>query len=236
MLQDHEKSQLFERFLEIERTNVNGQPIGEIVRAVVEESEALMIATDPIAPILRTALVINWRESAMKKRYESFRQRFPNIDSLSSLQTAIDETLPIDFCANYLGIHANPDKPGKNPKYMLLKALTRGFIEYQGIQNIQREIEAIRHWADRVDIDNLKGDPIGNLHGVGPGTVENIRLNLGYSTVKPDRHVIGVAKKVLGIASSPLQYTQLAKFIGINPRRFDSVLFEYGKAAGVSFP
>lgn len=236
MLQDHEKSQLLERFLEIERINVNGQPIGEIVRSVVEESEALMKATDPIAPILRTALVINWRESAMKKRYESFRHRLPDIDSLSALKAAIDETSPIDFCSNYLGIRANPEKPEKNPKYMLLKALTRGFLEYQATQKIPSEIEAIRHWADRVDIGNLKGDPIGKLHGVGPGTVENIRLNLGYSTVKPDRHVIGVAQKVLGVTSSPLQYTKLAEFIGINPRRFDSVLFEYGKAAGVSSP
>lgn len=234
MLHDEEKYRILEKLQEIERTSSNGRLIGEIAQASVDNSKKLLGSTDPVAPVLRTALVINWPEVAMKKRYENFRHQFPQIDSLSALKSVIDETPPLDFCINHLGINANRDKPEKNPKFSLLKLLTNGFLEYQAYKNMPSEIEAMRHWAKVVDIDDLRNDPIGKLKGVGPGAVENIRLNLGYSTVKPDRHVIGVAQKTLGVSISPLHYTRLAEFIGVHPRRFDSALFEYGKLMGVS--
>lgn len=84
--------------------------------------------------------------------------------------------------------------------------------------------------------DDLKNDPIGKRHGVGPGVVGNIKLNLGERVVKLDRHVIGVMKKFLQLEGVPVDaYDEFAKFIGIeNPRYFDCILFEYGKAKNIS--
>lgn len=235
MLHNEEKRRILKKFEEIERERTkDGKLIREIAQASVDKSEWLLSSIDPIAPVLRTALVINWREVAMKSRYERFRRMFPEIDSLAALSSVINKVPPLDFCKEYLNIES--DKPEKNPKLSRLKLLTNGFLEYQASKNIPSEIEAMRDWAEAVDIDDLRNDPIGKLEGVGPGTVENIRLNLGYSTVKPDRHVIGVAQKILGISISisPCHYTELAEFIGVHPRRFDSALFEYGKLKGIS--
>lgn len=199
-----------------------------------EKSEKLLAATDPIAPILRTALVINWREAAMKSRYERFRQEFQEIADLETLKVVIDSTDPLKFCKDYLNINANPQKPSENPKYRLLKALTNGFLMYKESVMAPTEIQAIRQWAENIDISDLRKDPIGKLKGVGIGVVENIRLNLGYSVVKPDRHVIGVMKQCLGINLPPESYTKFACSIGINPQYFDCVLFEYGKLKNIS--
>jgi hypothetical protein len=85
-----------------------------------------------------------------------------------------------------------------------------------------------------VDLTALKSDFIGRRHGVGPGVVENIRLNLGYSVVKPDRHVIGVMQKFLKVVIPLYAYNDFATHIGVNPRYFDCLLFEYGKAKNIS--
>jgi hypothetical protein len=65
-------------------------------------------------------------------------------------------------------------------------------LEYQKFFRLSSEIKAIRHWSAKVDFANLKNDPIGKRHGVGPAVVQNIKLNLGESVGKMDRHVIGV--------------------------------------------
>lgn len=96
--------------------------------------------------------------------------------------------------------------------------------------------DAVRvfHWSERVDLSNLKDDFIGKRHGVGVGVVENIRLNLGYRIVKPDRHIIGVMKNFLQVDIPPSGYSDFARLLGIDPRYFDCILFEYGKAKSIS--
>ena len=234
MLDAQEKARIMGKYLELEATIVNGESIGERARKSVDESAGLSGTEDPVAPVLRTALVINWPEIAMKTRYAAFRVRYPEIDSLAKLREVMRATPPLDFCVGYLGINANPLKPDQNPKYVMLRALTDEFLDYQAKHGIDSEIEALRAWAEAVDMTDLGNDPIGKIKGVGPGTVENIRLNLGYVTVKPDRHVIGVARKVLGISVSPLEYAKVAESLGINPRRFDMTLFAYGQLKGIS--
>lgn len=196
----------------------------------------LLNSADAVAPILRTALVINWPEKSMKKRYERFRILYPQIDSLASLQAVIDQEDPLVFCKKYLDINANPAKPGENPKYLLLKTLTNAFLKYQSSSGLNTEIDAIRDWAERIDVSNLRNDPIAKLKGVGIGTVENIRLNLGLPVVKPDRHVISAVKEVLNVNVGSNEYTLLAKSLGLDPRYFDYILFEYGKLTTAQQP
>ncbi len=85
-----------------------------------------------------------------------------------------------------------------------------------------------------MDLKNLKKDFIGKRHGVGPGVVGNIKLNLGERVIKLDRHVIGVMKKFLQVDISLDRYNEFASFIGMDPRYLDCLLFEYGKAKNIS--
>jgi len=76
---------------------------------------------------------------------------------------------------------------------------------------------------------------IGRRHGVGPGTVGNIRINLGMDAIKPDRHVIGVVQQNLGRKSLPItDYDLLAQELRVPRRYFDEIAFRYGKQMGIS--
>lgn len=214
--------------------NGAAQTVGAYCKVVAHDSRQLRDSPDSLAPVLRTALVINWRESAMKKRYERFRELFPEVTTLAALKHVMDNECPLQFCKQYLDINANKMNPENNPKYQLLKQLVDGFLEYQQAFNQPTEIDALRHWASRIQLSNLKSDSIGKRYGVGKGVVENIRLNLGYSVLKPDRHVIGVMKDVLQIDIPLSQYNEFADFINVDRRYFDCLLFEYGKAKKIS--
>lgn len=217
----------------IERSMIDSQTsIGQLCKVVLHKTAELRASNDPIPPILRTALVINWPESAMKERYSRFRHKYPHIQTLESLCETIRRVEPMEFCVDYLNINANPDKPEANPKYKLLETLAFGFQEYYlGLKSeLTSEMTAMRHWADRVDITKLKRDPIGSLKWVGPGVVENIRLNLGYSVIKPDRHVIRVMENVVLRGVPRISYEELAEQMGLDRRYLDCLLFEFGKA------
>lgn len=211
--------------------------ISDVGKAEAAKSAELLKSTDSLAPILRTALVINARESGMRKRYDLFIKTFPEITGLLELQHVMNSTEPLEFCRKYLNIKA---KLVTNPKYCLLKVLTDGFLEYQKEHGCSTEIEAIRRWSANVNPDKLEGDPIGQLHGVGPGVVGNIKLCLGEPVVKRDRHVVGVMSQFLQ-QELPHDFGEFVKFmkefaqsIGKDTRYLDSILFEYGKANNIS--
>ena len=239
MISNERKQEILTRISEIENFIISGSDrsitIGVLCARITAECAALTSSLDSLAPILRTALVINWRESAMKSRYQRFKEKFPNVSTLLALKRIIDSTEPLDFCKTYLNINANSFAADKNPKYCLLRELTNGFLEYQKEFGFSSEITAIRDWSARVNLAELKNDSIGKRHGVGPAVVGNIRLNLGERVVKADRHVIGVMKKFLQLDEIPVdRYDDFAKFIGKDPRFLDCILFEYGKAKNIS--
>ena len=238
MISNDKKQEVLSRIREIEGFIISGGDgsisIGALCSRITAESAELANSSDSLTPILRTSLVINWRESAMKSRYERFVRTFPEISTLSALKRVMDDTEPLVFCKTYLNINANSLAAEKNPKYCLLKELTNGFLDYQKLFDLTSEIEAIRHWSASVDTADLKNDLIGKRHGVGPAVVENIRLNLGDRVVKPDRHVIGVMKKFLRVDIPLASYNEFARFLGKDPRYLDCICFEYGKAKGIS--
>jgi hypothetical protein len=238
MLSNEKQEEVLRRIKEIEDFIIThddrDMTIGAVCAVITAESAELVNSSDSLTPILRTALVINWRESAMKSRYDHFKKTFPKISTLSGLKRVLDTTNALEFCKTYLNINANSSAADKNPKYQLLLQLTNGFLEYQEQMGFPSEIEAIRHWGARVDVSDLKHDPIGKRHGVGPAVVENIRLNLGCRVVKGDRHVIGVMKNFLSLDIPQNRYTEFARLVGKDPRYLDCILFEYGKAKNIS--
>jgi hypothetical protein len=237
MLSDEEKRNVLSKIIEIENYIPPGDEaiaIGARCRAITDESAELAKSSDSLTPILRTSLVINWRESAMKSRYERFIATFPEISSLSALKRAMDTTEPLSFCKTYLNINADESAAAKNPKYCLLRELTNGFLEYQKLFGLSSEIEAIRHWSASVNLADLKNDFIGKRHGVGPAVVENIKLNLGERVIKRDRRVVGVMKKFLKLNIPINRYDEFARFVGKDPRYLDCILFKYGQAKNIS--
>lgn len=238
MISNDNKQKVLSLISEIEKSTVKRDgkdiAIGALCKNITEESAKLVNSSDSLTPILRTALVINWKESAMIVRYNRFRREFPNITTLSALKQAMDSTDAWEFCKKYLDINANSSAADKNPKYCLLRELTNGFLEYQKEHDLSSEIEAIRHWSARVKDKELKRDFIGKRHGVGPGVIGNIKLNLGELVIKPDRHVIGVMKEFLKVDIPFDRYNEFARFIGMNPRCLDCILFEYGKLKNIS--
>jgi hypothetical protein len=234
VITDKQRAEVLARIHEIESFVIlpgDGATIGAVCTLVAAESAELAKSSDSLRPILRTALVINWRESAMESRFKRFAAMFPEISTLQALKRVMDKTKPLEFCKTYLNINAKTDK---NPKYQLLKELTEGFLEYQKKRRQSSEIDAIRHWSKNLRLDDLKNDFIGKRNGVGPAVVGNIRLCIGERVVKEDRHVIGVVKKFLQIDISSDEYDELARFIGKDPRYLDCLLFKYGQAKSIS--
>lgn len=238
MISNFDKDKILKKLGELEKERYlfhsDDLTIGIYCKNRQDNLETLKKSNDSLSPILRTALVINWREELMQKRYARFREHFPHIKSLLSLKKAMGDVSALGFCKEYLDINANPMQAEKNPKYMLLKELTEGFLEYQQKSKKETEIEAIRDWASNLNMNKLNEDFIGRRHGVGPGVVENIRLNLGCSVIKPDRHVIGVLKKIFYIDFSYENYKAFAKAIEVDPFYLDCLLFKYGKIKGIS--
>lgn len=235
MLSADKKEEVLARIRDIANTMAENVTIGSIAEDAQINAAELRMSNDSLMPILRTALVINWKEVAMKTRYKRFRCRYPEIWSLLTLKRVIDTTDALTFCKEYLDINADKAIPEKNPKYALLKELTNGFLEYQSENHLASEILALRHWSSRVDICKLKEDPIGRRRGVGPGVVENIRLNLGESVIKPDRHVIDIMNGHLKLSEiAPDRYNAFADFIGLDRRYLDCLLFKYGQLKGIS--
>ena len=238
MISNDNKQRVLSLIHEIEKSTVkhgdNDIAIDAVCRNITAESAELAKSNDSLTPILRTALVINRKESAMKVRYSRFRKKFPNITTLSALKQAMDSTDPSEFCKKYLDINASSSAADNNPKYCLLRELTNGFLEYQKEHRFSSEIDALRHWSANVNPKKLKSDCIGKRHGVGPGVIGNIKLNLGERVVKPDRHAIGVMKEFLKVDISFDRYNEFAKFIGLDPRYLDCILFEYGKLNKIS--
>ncbi len=238
MISNDKKQEVLSRISEIENFIISRGDgpiaIGALCSRIAAESAELAKSSDSLTPVLRTSLVINWRESAMISRYKRFIREFPKISTLLALKRAMDSTRPLDFCKTYLNINANSSAADKNPKYCLLRELTNGFLEYQKLFGLSSEIEAIRHWSASVNLADLKNDLIGKRHGVGPAVVENIRLNLGDRVVKSDRNVIGVMKKFLQVDISLDSYNEIARLIGKDLRYLDCILFKYGQAKNIS--
>lgn len=248
MISNDKKPKILSQIKEIEDFVISHDDRASTIDALrdvlAEESAELAKLSDSLTPILRTSLVINNTEAAMKSRYKRFVEKFPSISTLSALKRVMDSTKPWDFCKTYLKIDANPAAADKNPKYCLLRELTDGFLEYQKVESLSSEIDAIRQWSKVVGLKAesaanfrefhkylKKDDPIGKRRGVGPAVVQNIKLCLGENVGKTDRNVNDVMKKFLKVEDS---FEEFARFIGEEPRYLDYILFKYGQAKKIS--
>lgn len=183
----------------------------------------------PVYPVVSTALAIRSRESAAIKRKKRFFEKFPEITSLEKLKIVLETTDPRDFLSTYLDIKSNLPDPTQNPKYARLKNLCNGFLEYKSAKNIDSEIDAILDWAEKVDVHQLDNDIIGSKNGIGPATIQNIRLTLKFNEIKGDVNVLNVLKDEVKIIVKSENVDEIASQLGIPKIYLDTLLFEYGK-------
>jgi hypothetical protein len=91
VLSNEKRQEVLSRISEIENYVIKRDDkdiaICVLCKKIAAESEELADVSDSLMPILRTALVINWKESAMKSRYNHFRKAFPEISTLSALKS-----------------------------------------------------------------------------------------------------------------------------------------------------
>lgn len=91
MLSNEKRQEVLSRISEIESYVIKHADkdiaICVLCKKIAAESEELADLSDSLMPILRTALVINWRESAMKSRYNHFRKAFPEISTCQQVSS-----------------------------------------------------------------------------------------------------------------------------------------------------
>jgi hypothetical protein len=101
VLSERKRCEVLSRIREIETFVVANQDgkisIGALCNTAAATTAELAKSLDAITPVLRTALVINWRESMMKVRYERFIRSFPEISTLTALRKIMDTTEPRDL-------------------------------------------------------------------------------------------------------------------------------------------
>ncbi len=161
----------------------DGRTLGEVAR----ESAQDMREDSPAAAVVNTALAINWKWTLAEPRIERFKVQYPKVKSFSSLKQLLGSMNERDFCRKVLDIPGA--KPG-NPRRRMLKDLVEAFLDYERRKGLKDDWEAIQKWGEEVNVDDLANDPVvGGIKGVGPATVQNIKIVSGFDTSKPDRRL-----------------------------------------------
>lgn len=164
--------------------------IGELAK---KETKALKVESAAMA-LVTTVLAMRqrWNETA-SPRVKAFKVRYPHVKTLQDLKDLINSMSEREFCKDVLSLNIR-----KTPfwRYVMLSNLIEAFDTYRTENGFTDDWEAIQQWAKKVDAKNLEKDIIGKIQGVGPATLQNLRLICGIDTVKPDVHVKEALKEI----------------------------------------
>ncbi|GAB7018198.1 hypothetical protein [Halostagnicola bangensis] len=104
---------------------------------------------------------------------ERFRDSFIESGRLASLSDLASLTLEDDDLVEAVG--------ARRKRHVLLEIADR--LERRPEDG---DLESLQAWAAEVDIYRYEADPIGDISGVGPSSVQYLRILAGVDTVKPD--------------------------------------------------
>jgi len=151
-------------------------------------------ARDPAEVLLNTVLAMRqrWEETA-EPRLEAFRKNYPRTKTIYDLKKLMGSISEKEFCGKIFKMKI---KQSPNWRYEMLRRMMIAFIHYQDEKGFTSDYDAMKNWAQRCDISNIKKDIIGALPNVGLATIQNMRICLGINTVKPDVHIKNVLKKL----------------------------------------
>lgn len=134
---------------------------------------------DPVLLLVDATLSINRQYNRfVVPRLEYFNTNYPDINTLSKLESLINTSGILGFIAvwNY-----------NHPKRVeILRDLTKFFLNYKDEVGMGDDIESMQKWAKEVDISK---ETILPVSGIGFTTGQYIRKLLKVDTVKPDVHI-----------------------------------------------
>lgn len=158
-------------------------PYDELARAFLERDR--WTADDPILWLAEAAASCTGQRfvSGVKPTVERFRDEFVetgDVDSFESLAAIdVDDERLIDAFG------------AQRKRRVLVEAAS-----VLARRTAADDLTAVTEWAAGVDIYRYRDDPVGVISGVGPSTVQYLRMLTGVDTVKPDPEVIALVEVV----------------------------------------
>ncbi|MDJ1430910.1 hypothetical protein [Halostagnicola sp. A-GB9-2] len=121
---------------------------------------------------------------------ERFRDSFVESGRLASLSDLASLTLEDDDLVEAVG--------ARRKRHVLLEIADR--LERRPEDG---DLESLQVWAAEADIYRYEADPIGGISGVGPSSVQYLRILAGVDTVKPDPAVAAFLESISTEIDSP---------------------------------
>ncbi len=121
---------------------------------------------------------------------ERFRESFVESGWLTSLSDLASLTLEDDDLVEAFG--------AQRKRHVLLEVADR--IDGRPEDG---DLESLRAWAAEVDIYRYEADSIGGISGVGPSSVQYLRMLSGVDTVKPDPTIAAFLESIATEIDSP---------------------------------
>ncbi|AHF98859.1 hypothetical protein HALLA_08265 [Halostagnicola larsenii XH-48] len=123
---------------------------------------------------------------------ERFRESFVESGRLTSFAELASLALEDDDLVDALG--------ARRKRHVLLEIADR--LEDRPEDD---DFDSLRAWAAQVDVYRYETDPIGRISGVGPSSLQYLRILAGVDTIKPDPTVAAFLESVAAdLESSPL--------------------------------
>jgi hypothetical protein len=121
-----------------------------------------------------------------------------------------------------------------NKKYNTLKSILESTDEIKTLyRNSNSDFEYFNQWANNVDINNYKLDPIGKIPNIGVATIQHLRMAFGAKTIKPDQRVKEVLEFEFGLDKlNDIKVInvmeQIAKIVNLDVLTIDQIFVKYG--------
>lgn len=200
---------------------------GELIGDVASREHLVSAwAETPAEALLNTALAIRqrWKET-VEPRLAAFKKNYPSTRTVYDLRMLVDSMNEYDFCKNGFGMHIT-ETP--NRRYKMLKDMIAVFIKYQEEKGFSSDKEAMKDWAEKCNLSNLKNDTIGRLPNVGLATVQNLRICMGMNTLKPDVHIKNALKEI-GLGNDADLCDLVSELTGYSPLELDQIFWHWDR-------
>ena len=120
-------------------------------------------------------------------RINAFRERYGDVDTLPNLRKLIEQHSEDGFVDVWNYRHPE--------RVRMLDALAVFFLAHGEKHCFTDDLAAMRHWAEHFNVAHKQSLDVA---GIGPATTQYLRMLLGVSTVKPDRHIHRTVQQALG--------------------------------------
>jgi hypothetical protein len=183
---------------------------------------------NPVLICIDAVLSINRRYNGfVVPRISRFRYRFPHITTLTHLKELVSQRGYEGFAGVWDYEHAD--------RVRILDQLIAWFLGEKKRQREPDDLVVMRRWADGFRLDRER-EPL--IAGLGPATLQYLRMLLGVSTAKPDRYIRRAVAGALGHPVSDEEAVQVvteaarAPEVGAEPAALDYAIWKHLSSKG----